>query len=208
MTFQMTKDMLRYVQMQRTFLMKAAPDRIPELYENSCITDYESIRKALPKRTAGRVNILDIGAGMAGIDVILFNHYFLAGPDPDIYILDKNTVADKIKYGYSNNPSAYNSLDLTREFLELNGVPHQNVHIFETFPKSVSFDLILSLISCGFHYPITEYISFIKQAIHAKTMLVFDVRKFSGQFDTLHNTFNWVNCLQITEKYKRVVCRL
>ncbi len=208
MTFQMTPDMLRHVQLQRTFLTKASVDRIPELYKNSCQSDYESIRKALPKRTEGRVNILDIGAGMAGIDAILFNYYFMAGADPHIYILDKNTVTDKIKYGYSNNPSAYNSLDLTRKFLELNGVPAGNIHIFETFPKNISFDFILSLISCGFHYPITEYISFIKQAIHAKTMLVFDVRKFSGQFDTLHNAFNWVNCLQITEKYKRMACRL
>ena len=208
MTFHMTHDMLRYVQMQRTFLTKASADRIPELYENSCISDYESIRKALPKRSAGRVNILDIGAGMAGIDVLLFQFYFLAGADPHIYILDKNTVADKVKYGYSNNPSAYNSLDLTRKFLELNGVPAGNIHISEAFPEKVKFDLILSLISCGFHYPVTEYISFIKQAIHPKTMLIFDIRKFSRQFDTLHNAFNWVNCLQIKEKYKRVVCRL
>lgn len=208
MTFIMTDDMLRYVKLQRTFLEKARHDRVPELYENSCMADYESIRKALPKKTSGRINILDIGAGMAGIDNVLFNYYFMAGADPHIYILDKNTIADKIKYGYSNNPSAYNSTDLSRKFLELNGVPSGNIHINETYPEGVTFDLILSFISCGFHYPITEYISFIKKSIHSKTMLIFDVRKFSGQFDTLHNAFNWVNCLQITEKYKRMVCRL
>ena len=208
MTFHMTKPMLKFAQLQRTFLQKAATERIPELYYGSCEADFESIKKALPKRTAGEVNILDIGAGLGGIDILLHNYYFLTGAEPHIYVLDKTETADKIKYGYSNSPSAYNNLDLTRDFFEMNGIEPGRCLFTEKFPEPVKFDLIISLISCGFHYSISQYISFIQRSIHPKTIVIFDIRKFSGQFDSLHNVFGWVNCLKVTEKYKRMVCRL
>lgn len=206
--FKMTTEMSKIVQLQRTWLTKCDMSSIPERYYKSCVADLESIKRAIPVRSAGQINILDIGAGMGGVDVLLYQHYSALGVEPHVYLLDKDSVDAKIKYGYSNAPSAYNHVDITDEFLALNSVPIGNRLCTTSYPTTLKFDIVLSLISCGFHYSISEYISFIKSSIHPKTILIFDIRKFSGQFDQLHNVFNWVNCLQITEKYKRVVCRL
>lgn len=204
----MTDTMSGIVQLQRTWLAKCERSAVPEKYFKSCSADFNSIQKALPRRSAGQINILDIGAGMGGIDVLLYRYYNEIGVKPFIHILDKDQIDKKVGYGYSDKPSAYNMLDQTDAFLQLNGVPADNVMCVTQYPTTVKFDIVLSFISCGFHYSISEYISFIRNTIHPKTILIFDIRKFSGQFDQLHNVFNWVNCLQVTEKYKRVVCRL
>lgn len=206
--FKMTDDMSKIVQLQRTWLAKCELSSVPERYYKSCLSDYESIKKALPRRSAGRINILDIGAGMGGINILLYMHYVKLGVRPHIYLLDKDQIDNKVGYGYSTKPSAYNKLNQTEAFLWLNDVPQDKCTCTTEYPIHVQFDVVLSFISCGFHYSVSEYISFIKNSIHAKTILIFDIRKFSGQFDQLHNVFDWVNCLQLTEKYKRVVCRL
>ena len=206
--FKLNEKMMALVRLQRTWAMKAKNPRIADLYLKSCEQDLKSMVKALPKKEPGEdIRILDIGAGLGGVDVLLYHHYKSLGVNALLYALDKNEVVDNIKYGYSNKPSFYNDLQTTKEFWGLNGVPFGNCCFSTEFPKNKKFDLIISLISCGFHYPILEYISYIRESITSKTMIVLDIRKLSGQFDTLHNTFDWVNCLQINKKYKRMACR-
>jgi hypothetical protein len=203
--FNITQDMADIVRLQRTWATKVSDNSVGNAYGKSCMDDFNSIVKALPVRS--NLKILDIGAGLGGIDILLHNYYSNLGHPPKIFLLDKNKVDENIKYGYSNTPSAYNNLSLAEQFFHMNNIPVEDCRFVTEYPK-VTFDIIISLISCGFHYPISEYISYIKHSIHTKTVVIMDIRKFSGQFDTLHNTFNWVNCLQVTQKYKRIVCRL
>ena len=206
--FKMTDSMSKIVQLQRTWLAKCDLASVPERYFKSCLADFDSIQKAIPRRSAGQINILDIGAGMGGIDVLLYHYYNEMGVSPRIHALDKDNVDASIRYGYSAKPSAYNQRVRTTKFFLLNGIPPEHMASITEYPALTKFDLVISLISCGFHYPVSAYLKAIENTIHPKTVLIFDIRKKSGQFDQLHDTFNWVNCLQITEKYKRVVCRL
>ncbi len=58
--------------------------------------EYADIREWLPK---GATAILDVGCGLGGIDVLLFDHY-QRDPDVRFYLLDRTQVDDQIGYGY------------------------------------------------------------------------------------------------------------
>ena len=51
----------------------------------------------------------------------------------------------------------------------------------------IKFDLIYSLLSCGFHYPIETYKELVVKHSHSQTVCIFDIRKesFKQQIDSL-----------------------
>jgi SAM-dependent methyltransferase len=149
--------------------------RIEGLYSEDIETDYRQIRDYLPARA---LNILDIGCGMAGIDVHLFKHF--AG-QPKIFLLDK-TRKDFIFYGYKDRGAFYNDFHLTGRFLEMNGVPMEKAVFIDAEAGSVSaqdtkFDLVISLISWGFHYPLQIYFEEVLATLAPDGAIIVDVRK-------------------------------
>lgn len=138
--------------------------------------EYARIAGDLPANARA---ILDIGCGVAGIDILLSEHY---RNQVDIYLLDKTAIDAQVYYGFEGRGSVYNSLTLSQEILELNGVPAERIHTMEAtddnrLPTAPGgFDLVLSLISWGFHYPVNTYIRQVYDALRPGGVLIFDIR--------------------------------
>ena len=166
-----------YIAAQRTDYKKRKP--ITE-YGYEILGTYEKIKPFLPEQPeTGRISILDIGSGMGTIDVFLSRHY---DHKAKITLLDR--IGDQltnIVYGYipcGKEVSPYNNFDLAKSLLELNGVPTKNIvtHDIDSkpFPRA-KYDLVISLLSWGFHYPISTYTPHLKE----NGVIIVDVRKGS-----------------------------
>jgi hypothetical protein len=72
----------------------------------------------------------------------------------------------------------YNNLDLSERFLRLNGLKN-NITILNpdsNFNDIKEVDIIISLISWGFHYPISTYIDIVNNIISKDGLVILDIR--------------------------------
>jgi hypothetical protein len=182
-------------------------------YEQSIRADYESIKAYLPEHCAC---IVDIGCGMAGIDILLFKHY---QKRCDLCLVDKDGISENLYYGFQNEAAHYNSLAVTREFLILNQVNPVNIFTYDVnkneFP-TIRAQLVLSLISCGFHYPVSTYLDRIKAlccppGYSARPLLagtvILDIRKGTDQLAILKDSFTSVIKIADFAKFERMAMR-
>jgi hypothetical protein len=178
--------------------------QIAEKYFSDLESDYSEIKKYLPERVR---NILDIGSGMAGIDVFLFNHY--QNFEPNLYLLDKEGTSE-IYYNFKGVAAYYNSFDLAKKLLEINEVPNEKINTIdidkEKFSSKNKFDLVISLISWGFHYPVSTYIENVCESLSKEGRLIIDVRKYTSGERELRSVFNTVEIISNNQKYLRLVC--
>src|SRR5262249_17432147 len=80
--------------------------------------------------------------------------------------------------------AGYASHDAAKSSLTANGVPSSSVQL--TNPqrrplKDSDCDIVMSLHSCGFHYPAATYGDFVTSALPPGGAFIFDMRKRSGQ---------------------------
>lgn len=167
MNFKLSPESIRLLCYQRSQYC----DIVGASYLSEMSQIYNQIEHNLP----GNVKyILDVGAGMAGIDVFLAKHY----PQAHITILDKEGYAEnfKSKIGFHSSIDtfgAYHSFEVARKLLIQNGVHASFVDIGkQNFPKD-KFDLVVSFLSWGFHYPLSTY----SNQINTPCSIICDVRK-------------------------------
>ena len=145
-----------------------------ELFQNEIST----IKNFLPKNIK---NIMDIGCGLGIINIFLNEIY---QKEPNFYLLDKNHVDNKIKYGFSSNYESYNDLNETKKILLDNGLKDNSINILDV-DKNISIkkkiDLVISLKSMGYHYPFENYISLFRNCCTKDTIFIFDIA--SGQYE-------------------------
>lgn len=163
---------------------------------------FDSFRKSLPAKVK---SILDIGSGMSGIDVFLSKHY---NHSVDITLADKHGVSEKILSGFSingNSFSYYNDFELALKLLETNGVPRSNIIVHnlleQEFPKN-SYDIVISLLSWGFHYPIHDYFP----SVNKGGVIIADCRKGTDGIKKLR-IFGECKVVYEAQKYHRVLCQ-
>lgn len=178
-------------------------NRIKRLFSKDMEREYKSIKKYIPENPS---SILDIGCGVAGIDIKLFSHYKEKGQEPDFYLLDKTEINDKIYYGLENKAAFYNSLEVARGLLTANGVSDDKVHTQEAtglpvFPDK-KFDLIISLVSWGFHYPVETYLNEVYELLKPGGLLIVDIRKGTEGEKLLEKKFH-TRVQFITDEQKR-----
>lgn len=194
-------------------LLSVPKSCIPLLKEQrTCYTDHakqygEELQRTvdgffhlLPENTS---NILDIGCGMSGIDVFLsgvYNH------TPSITLLDKNGVSKKINAGFNQTAEQfanYHDFSLAKDLLIQNGVPEENIKTCDiqtdVFPET-SFDIVISLLSWGFHYPISTY----SPNINPGGVIICDVRKDTDGLVKLAD-YGKITVVYESKKYVRVV---
>jgi hypothetical protein len=190
----LTKDMEKYIKLQRTQIA----DNVITGFNESLDDDYKGLKKFLPKECE---RILDIGAGMAGIDLKLYNHY---GKKPELHLLDYSTCDSSVYYGYQQEASRYSDLSLAAQFLQLNGVDKKKIglHDVAKWLKIINAEIIISLISCGFHYPSKMYLDYIKTC--KKGIVILDIRKGTNQMNYLVSKFESIQIINEYEKYFRV----
>jgi len=152
-------------------------------------------------------NILSIGGGMGGLEVILDNNCEVNFFD----FIERNFVSKKVVYGWSNNNSeAYNNLNLQTQFLIKNGLSKKKFKVFDfdndTLP-SKKFDLVISLYSLDYHYDFNQYVEYLKRNTHKESKIIFD----TVRPDFFKNIFNEVIILDETIKRvpssKRLLCK-
>jgi len=119
-------------------------------------------------------NILSIGGGMGGLEVILNNNCEVNFFD----FIERNFVSKKVVYGWSsNNSEAYNNLNLQTEFLIKNGLSKEKFMVFDfdkdTLP-SKKFDVVISLYSLDYHYDFNQYAKYLKENTHKESKIIFD----------------------------------
>ena len=154
MRYKLPKEANEYVLLQRTSLIKDTRSKLTKKlsligmgksYEsvvkeqskenNNQISDcyYAEIEKVfnlvethIPKHTK---SILDIGSGLAGLEVFLWA--LLKKNQPKIYLLDKTKIEKKIWYEFKNHGAFYNSLGLAKKNLISNGVVSSKINLIE-----------------------------------------------------------------------------
>lgn len=147
--------------------------------------------KFAPKR------ILDIGCGLAREAEFFQKKY-----KSELYLLDgdfedTSSVSRDIKYGTVDNFKFYNRVDDLKESYDTRGMKYtfvdaNNINI----PSDIKFDLILSNVSCGFHYPANTYKSLVQAHSDENTKMIFDLRT-----SVQHPDVNIVNLILQSKKY-------
>jgi hypothetical protein len=183
---------------QRTHYRDLALDYGTELRRT-----YESIKPHLPEHAA---RIMDIGCGMAGIDVLLSEHY---RHEVEIVLVDKQGVSPTILSGFAQSGdwfSHYHDFGAALELLEVNGVPAGNVRCVDLlegpFPEE-GCDIAISLLSWGFHFPISDYFPAVREG----GVIIADVRKGTNGIGLLSERGK-VTIAHKADKYERAVCRI
>lgn len=95
-------------------------------------------------------SIVDIGCGLAGIDVYLKRRY----PNAKLTLLDSD--GGKPQYGFKSVCRPYGNRRLAETLLAANATA-ADLWLPAGYPDLICADLIISLISWGFHYPLSTY---------------------------------------------------
>ena len=102
---------------------------IIEDYTSIMIKEFLTIKAHLPSNIN---NIVGIGPGVAGLEVLLSQYYApLQKSAPALILIDKSTI-DPIKYGFHETAAAYNSLSLAISILMDNGQPSEKIYAYES----------------------------------------------------------------------------
>ena len=186
-----------------------AGERVKALYRQDMGAEFATLQEALPDSCAA---ILDIGCGVAGIDVWLERHY--GEQRPEFYLLDRTETSGRVYYLLRQRAAFYNSLDVARALLMSNGIPASRMHLipatdqFDIPVDGQQFELILSLLSWGFHFPVETYAPRVAELLADGGRVVLDVRHGTGGLRELRRWFAHIHGIHETEKYTRVVAML
>lgn len=126
------------------------------------------LEQIAPKRIA------DIGCGYA------FFVLFAARAFKAESVLIDLEANERRQFGYKPEGAAYSSLTVARKLLEMNGVPSSEITTVnprDRAPETVEpVDLIVSFLSCGFHYPVDTYLPFLETSLKPGGSAIFDLR--------------------------------
>lgn len=131
------------------------------------------LKKLNPKRIA------DIGCGYAFFDL-----FAVADLKCDVLLIDLEEN-ERRHFGFKQAGAAYSSLAVARQLLEDNGIPTSMITTLnprEAAPEGAGpVDLVVSFLSCGFHYPVDLYLPFLKNALNPGGSAIFDLRKATAK---------------------------
>ena len=196
--FKINAEIKKYIKLQRPGYGDVD---FSQRYYTNVSHDYDIIRMYLPE-TCG--SVLDIGCGVGGIDVMLYNHY---EKKPFLNMYDFRTISDKIYYGYQKIAAVYNSLEATADFLKLNGIDRKDFEICDAHDAFIKqdYDVIISLVAMGFHFPVETYLQQIKKC--NPKVVILDIRKGTNQIDLLKDNFSEVEAIMDWNKGARYILR-
>lgn len=149
------------------------------------------IRPFLPSASR-ELRFVDIGCG---IGFSLLGMLQVYGPEHRFVAIDRNADGSQVAYGFSETPSAYNSLQLTRDILIGAGVPADRIECVDIdqqpFPME-SADIVTSTFAWGFHFPVEAYLQQVDDVLAPEGLIIIDVRRGLGQEAVLSERFEVV----------------
>lgn len=180
--------------------------KLDESVQNLFEKEYETIKNFLPSNAS---NILDIGCGLAILDIFLAQRY----KKSNFFLIDKNKVDLKIKYGFSKNYESYNNLNETKKILLSNNILGEQIFLKNAEEKidiNKKMDLVLSIKSMAFHYPLENYLDLLKRVCTKNTEFIFDISTERYQLDSLSEYFEKIDIIYEEDSQhplKRVHCK-
>lgn len=168
--------------------------------------DFRSMESALPPEAD---NILDIGCGLAAIDVLLYRYFSNPSP-PDLYLADFEETSYRLDYRFGQSPARYNSLNVARELLVNNGIPPHASHFIN--PDQIvrahdlpRFNLVISTLAWGFHFPVDTYAPAVSKLIAEEGRIILDIRRDSDGIEQLEKLFQVDHIIEENETRQRVL---
>ena len=174
--------------------------------ENLFLTEIETFKKYLPHSAK---NIMDIGCGLGIINIYLNSIYT---KNITFFLLDKNRIDKKIKYGFSSNYESYNDLSETKNLLLNNAINPGQINLFDvekTINIEEKIDLVISLKSMGYHYPFEIYLKLFNKCCNENTLFIFDLSKVYFDHNDLQKYFKKIQIIyqeDSTHPLRRVIC--
>ncbi|MEM5468466.1 class I SAM-dependent methyltransferase [Celeribacter marinus] len=119
--------------------------------------------------------VTDIGCGYAFFDLFLAQDF-----DCNLTLIDLEHTNER-HFGFQQTGAGYSSLAVAAASLGLNGLDPDRIQTLNPERRSIADirdqDLVVSLISCGFHYPWTTYETFFKDSVKPDGKIILDVRR-------------------------------
>lgn len=178
---------------QRTQLL----DTICEAYLESCRPDALRIASQVSTPPA---TCVDIGGGLGGVSAMLARVW----PQTEFVILDRDGHEGR-KVNFSNEEpfGKYNQLALTSQFLRSGKIKHTTCNV-DIQPPPAKVDLAFSVLSWGFHYPVSTHLDWVAGAT---PRLVIDCRADTGATAELLKRFETVELIHTSPKHEWYLCK-
>ena len=142
---------------------QAILDHVFEEIEDIFVKIAPQIEQVGPQRLA------DLGCGQAFIDLLIYRRFGC-----DLVLIDIEESSD-LHFGCADDGAGYADLANARAFLVANGVP--DTAITTVNPRKDRLvdigvvDMAISLLSCGFHYPVGTYDAFFRSQVSKAILL-------------------------------------
>ncbi|MBT8418256.1 MAG: class I SAM-dependent methyltransferase [Silicimonas sp.] len=137
--------------------------------------EWRPIRDALKRAGKMPGHAADIGCGTAINDVFLWQDF-----RPHLTLIDIEETPEQY-HMFADTGAGYASLAAARRLLEENGVPPGGITTINPVNEPgatdhIAPDLAISLLSCGFHYPIDDYLDLFLGTLDRGGAVVLDLR--------------------------------
>lgn len=193
----LSPQMLHFLKQQRTEYKTLSAETAAFAYARDMERIFDHMRGFLPKSAD---SVLDVGGGLGGMALRLSQHY---GEATKVIVYDRDGDEGS-KVGWHEKAEEfgpYNSLALTEEFLKMRGCTRLEVVNADLEPLSAGpHNVVVSLLSMGFHYPVSAYLNQIYAALAPGGVLMFDVRR--GTSEELEATRVFGHCAELYEGEK------
>lgn len=161
--------------MTRSFIEARRAPAIGRQYQTGIDAILDQVQPWIP---SGLTGVIDVGGGIGGMLLGIWRRYHATLTD--LYLVDRTEVSPTYYTGYRKEAAFYNSMAVAREFLHVNGVPDEVVHLVDTAQDSFPagpVQLIISTVAWGFHFPVETYIDAACDALTPNGAIILNVRK-------------------------------
>ncbi len=147
------------------------------------LIEYRDLRPHLARFTPKTV--ADIGCGYGFIDLFIARDF-----DCDLVLIDIEESETR-KFGYRNDGAGYSNLGTAKAFLAANGVRADAITLVNPRKTDVlatqSIDAAISLLSCGFHYPLSTYSDYLTRNLRDGGGVIVDIgeKSLAEQMDAI-----------------------
>lgn len=198
------KEAVHFLRLQRTEYEGIPDEQVMHRYHYDMGVIFQTIKPYLPDYAT---SFVDIGGGLGGMALLLAQHF---GRECKAIVYDR-TGDHGSKVGWHTSADqfgAYNSLQLTAEFLEGNQCENFSIGDADAdlFPQG-PHQLVISLLSMGFHYPVETYLKEIYESLAPGGVLICDIRKGTNGFQVAANLFGYSLPCGFYDKFERVAFR-
>ena len=173
-------------------------------YEEYCQRHFDSLR---PWIAASTSSVLDIGAGKAGVDILIARHL---GRPLTINLLDGDGTGAR-QMSFRATTQAWADRNIGVMMLEANIPASDDMRVLAHAPDpaaTIPADLIISLKSWGHHYPVEIYCDLARRSLRGGGVLILDIRRKhieAGRHRLSEAGFVFVGQAYETEKSRRLV---